>query len=281
MMTESRPDSERTHQRVALADQARSYVRQLCDSRTGQIASGVALRLGERHFIATVAHFLKTAAAPQIVRRIDEPQVSGEFRNVVFKDEPDVGLIELTKEQADCIKDWMGADKILVDHLLTPETLVFVVGFPSATLTVAPPYSFCYATTYATFAASLVDWADRISDELSKDMDLLLELAEETENRTLGPGLPLEGTVPEMHAPPPPEGVSGGAVWLPVWNSQGVHRADNRLIGIQRSYYPKLRLLRVTLINEWLELALEHYPELREQVAETRGQKPNFTLLPF
>ena len=63
---------------------------------------------------------------------------------------------------------------------------------------------------------------------------------------------------------PDPQGMSGGGLWDQGFSGNTLwHPEDASLIGVQSSWHPESRYVRVVQIVHWLRLVHEHYPDLR------------------
>ncbi len=274
-MTEMSNDEEMLARR-ACAAQALRYVRQLYAPNTEDYASGVAVKIEGHYFIATVRHVLEKATSVEITSAPAERKVAGSFRSIIWSSSLDLGLIELTEGQANCLPAFAGLDNILATSKFEKDTALFVIGFPASNYSQAWPYRCFWSTTYDTVPLLMPQWPDSLWPPPSEDTDILLDLPDETENRWYGPGLPAEGSPPAAGTPPPPIGMSGGGIWRAVWHKGPVLRPGVQFVGIQCRFFEKSRLLRGHHIKCWLEFVLDNYPELTETIEQMLAKTMDF-----
>ena len=76
------------------------------------------------------------------------------------------------------------------------------------------------------------------------------------------PGVRMDNDNPVML--PNPKGMSGGGLWDQGFENNELWTSESaKLIGVQSSWYPKVRYACVVQIVHWLRLIHANYPDLR------------------
>ncbi len=254
----------------ASADQAMRFFCPLYDSKRGDVASGIAVKIEKRYFIATVAHFLKDADPDSlvVVRKEAERNIVGDFNNVDWSLSLDVGLIELTECQAKCLPSFACKDHILATASFDGDTCFFVSGAPAQIYERCDSQTFSVPMIYNVFPLPPEEWPENTTDTLAVDVDCILKLPEELTTRRRGSDYPSEGGDLRAGPPPHPAGMSGGGIWLPGWRRAPVSYPQVQLVGLQRSFFEESRLLRGIRIECWLKFVADVYEELAEPIGK-------------
>ena len=242
-----------------------------------RLGSGVGVRMGERRFIATAGHIVLGDPGLEIVQRVDRSAVLGPFPSIQGTLKPDVGLIQLTPDQATALGSdaFVGEDALFTGQL--PDDHRFVLtGFPAGQVVpMTESIDLGVAAVLSTYALPSKEWPTNLRNPPSPDSDLLLKWDAKCRRSFHGQGLPSDGTPPVTGDTTPPPGMSGGGIWLPIWSREAILSPAAKLIGLQSSCYESSSLLRVVRINCWLDLLLQHCPDLQSIVTNVRQKTPN------
>jgi len=270
----------------ALASQARRHTYCLIHgSDNAKIGTAVAVKLGERYFLATAAHVIEDDTAN--VQAILQNQVAVAVSNFVGRHydlSADVGLLEVSASDAHQFS--------FLEHTHLLETIeeqqqlpVIVVGFAGqfcggAVETDLTPDTllqmrFCNTLSYHTVVLPKSGWPpDGLPDEncvcqmLTEGRDMLVDFQYRQEVQPFTPRS-CGGDNPTVEcASLDPHGISGGGIWLAqvTEGPERVSRPDARLIGLQIGWHRTENVLRGVRIGAWLDLVREKYPDLEDTI---------------
>ena len=267
----------------AAFNQVARYTWDLIDSDNHRAnTTAVAVRVGNRHFLATCAHFIRHTHAIQVGSRRGGFQFrsSRGFANRTFDDGPlDIGLLELSAEQTKVIADFVDEKHILtcLDESV-PEPVV-VSGFPSvmhvrtsrSTMAACPMNLHSETVPPSALPKSLSE----LDNPPVAGRDLFIAYSEEGNGQFNTRQQPFAQSSASRVAAPHPGGLSGAGIWLVHFACKkvsGIVYPDVKLLGIQHGWIEKRQLLRGTLIDHWLDLVAEKYPDLGEVVSDMKAR---------
>ena len=263
------PTSEMYH---ATTSQAQNRTWDLRDRDDPKLdgATGVAVKIGSRCFLATAAHFLKKAPNIEIVRRQGRDPIGLDFRNAYSEEQLDVGLLELSAGQAEKIRDFVEEKNIHTGLDQRTVHNVLVVGFPACEHhRVAQDLFEARGNTVQSCSVPLGQWPEGPPENpLIAGRDFLVEYPSVQDVQVTGPGINYDEAAAIPAEPPEPRGMSGGGIWLDIFahRQAGIQFPHIQLIAIQVKFLRTSRLLRGTLIEHWLDLVAKSYPDLRDDV---------------
>jgi len=270
----------------ALASQARRHTYCLIHgSDNARIGTAVAVKLGERHFLATVAHMIEGDTANiQVILHNQVAVAASHFVARHYDLHVDVGLLEVSASDAHRFNFVEHAHLLetIEDHQELP---AMVVGFPGQFCAGAAETDlttnsllrviFCNSLSYHTVVLPMREWpADGLPDEncvcqtLTEGRDMLVDFQDEQEVRPFTPQSCGSDNPPVECPSLDPHGMSGGGIWLAQvgMGREQVSWPDARLIGLQISWHRTRNLLRGVRIGAWLDLVREKYADLRDTI---------------
>lgn len=154
---------------------------------------------------------------------------------------------------------------------------VLVTGYPSTLFRALRDCTGIARCTYSGLAARAEDWpCDRFDRKLDRRRDLIIPVSPTYELSIRAADDVTEIKHKAESALVPPEGVSGGGIWLAAEKKRAVWSPDASLIGIQVATLLERKYLRGTSIGAWLELAGETFPNLRPNVRSIRRRAAAF-----
>jgi len=230
------------------------------------VGSGVCIRIGARHFVATAKHNLQHNGQDLQISDI-EVRARGEKYGEPLK-VTSMGLA------SDVDLAWLELDSTASKR----PPLAFVTTDEIASLPKKVGQEPCFLLGYP------AEMADNPSD--AQQRPLLesacigtLSIVSSQRRGRVSPGTfaiewpPHDGSLDDSF--PEPHGVSGGGVWLLprhddylVWSPE-----RSRLIGIEVAWCRDSKELVVIRIEHWLELVANHLPELRDEMTRTSGRR--------
>lgn len=267
----------------AIAEQARRHTYCLIYEETGEtkVGTSVAVKLGNRFFLATAGHVIEDA---QSIKALMHDQIAPGFSDFVAKhydSQLDVGLLEISLCDSQRF-DFLPQDRLYEEIEEAKEIPAIVIGFASQFCNAAGQIGLtqesslrvvrCDTLTFNTFVLPVSKWpSDGLPDEygmnrqLVDGRDMLIDYTPEPEiipftPRTAGTDIPsIECLSLDPH------GMSGGGIWLKqISESNGrVNLPDIRLIGLQLGWHRSKNLLRGIRIGAWLDLVRERYSEFK------------------
>jgi hypothetical protein len=268
-------------QRFPLRDEELDAAMQECVARTHglllrsengheEIASSVAVQIGSRFFLATAGHVAESEAEIEVIRKPSEPRVSGFVRRCGINGEVDVGLLEVTQGQASVLGPFQGGAEVFCHLDLSAENHVIVTGFPAADCASAGPKLKVSVPT-ATFAETipLADWPRNVVSKPEPETDIFMRYPEEGRLQTVTPESPFSTRKALVRPTAPPEGLSGGGIWLVAHRENrpsGLWYPSSQLVGLQVAWYKGLRVLLGVSASKWLEFVRDHYPDLGDDI---------------
>jgi hypothetical protein len=213
------------------------------------VGSGVLVKIGERHFLATAAHCLEgriRVARSLTPLRADQGVEGTRGLRVIrmgrhANRDLDVGFVEI----ADPLCPELSLDQFTSAG--TEQSLARFIGYPSAMVervsVDGKPRSI--ALTAASFGTSFIE---RTEDRL------FFNYPEAVQRYDLATKTQIESQLP-----PTPHGFSGGACFSVREAESSVASLEYRLLGIQSAWLPQSRRLCVVPIERWLEMAADDF----------------------
>ena len=235
-----------------------------------EIASAVAVRIGSRFFLATAGHVTESETEIEVIRKPREQRVSDFVRRCGVNGDLDVGLLEVTHDQASTLGLFQGGDEIFCHLDLHAGNHVIVAGFPAADCSSVVP-GLMVSVPRSTFAETvpLGDWPSNVVRAPDPDRDILISYPEEGRLQAITPESPFSAQKALLRPTAPPGGLSGGGVWLVAYRKikpSGLLYPSSRLVGFQVAWYEDLRVLLAVSARKWLEFVQEHYPDLQDEI---------------
>ena len=273
----------------AFAHQAHASTYRLVDktdpSRGG---TAVAIKIGARCFLATARHVIPNAHEVALVLRDSVVEELSGFAARHLHQKADVGLLELHDRDMSLLGDtFVTPDRFLLGVDQSQEGPVTVIGFPGDLIRDLDTHQIseeeyvnvfvCSAFTFLTVALPLNEWPKSGTEtEPIPGRDIFIDFHPESTMRLLHPaGAGKDPPVVEQERPHP-RGISGGGIWVmkkatakEVWEPRAL------LCGIQFGYNPKDGWLRGMLLNVWLEIVRDNYPDLRSELQRLQPERPD------
>ena len=229
-----------------------------------EVGSGVFVRIGERHFVATAAHNI--AGIPDTrIGLVHHEQAHSGYGGFVRRSPDvhegysiDVGFLELGADLLDrCQKEFLPITRIrpYCGHV-DPEG-AYVLGYPAA----ASELEFPATVGLGGVGSAMLTRKPDDFEDVDADADIILSYSGDVYDPDTG----------VVGKPSPPEGLSGGGIWaIPGMVNSKVWSAEQlRLIGIQNRWRRRSEILLGTQIQHWLALIRSHYPALEEILDQT------------
>lgn len=243
--------------------------------------SGVAVKIGERFFVATAEHIMKPNHRYEIAPRPAEGRIR-EFAARGCDPEADVAFLEVRAGDARGMENRFWPDTRLLESVDQHEEWpVVMVGYPGQFLKpIAERWSGtqvertvrCDAFTYMTATLRDADWpAGPFERGPVAERDIFLHYDPEHQLHPLRPDTVGSPPPSIRSAPPPLKGVSGCGIWLPAHVTSPIWQPQAFLVGIQVSYFPTQKWIRGTFIRHWLNLIARNYPDLSSEIASVRA----------
>jgi len=260
----------------ALGDQARGFTYCLIDRADQKIGTAIAIQLGRRFFFATAKHVIENSHDIAILLRGEVPNTVSDFAGKYYDEQLDIGLLELTPDNAHCFK-FSNIAQLPTTIDMNTELPCLVVGYPRQFINTAEvPLNGesglrvcrCDSLPFQSVVLPQSEWPDNNSLEkpLVAGRDLLVDFDPEPRVTPLPPGVLLPDASPMDCSQVDPHGLSGGGIWLAqVEDRNGLCIPDIRLIGIQTSWFERKGWLRGVRIEAWLNLVRSKYPDLAEE----------------
>lgn len=264
MMTDSDAlEKADLYQQEANCLQAEKHTWRLLDLDDNTWGSGVAVKIGSRHFLATAEHVIPKRHKLEVLqpgRNAPVPQDFADFHCADRSAGVDVGLLELSLEQADAIGDFIGVDNILTGYDRRRRLPALVCGFPVENRG--------GRGTALTEILRPQKWPAKVKFCLRDDPGIELELAAERDII-----LVYERWSPRI---PDPIGMSGGGVWIDSSQYRTVYAPGVQLIGLQVGFKADRMMLRGIRIAHWLDLVAEHYSDVAEEISRVKKRRLDF-----
>jgi len=266
---------------------ASRWIRERCavifDREQCEFSSGVWIGIGDHVFVATAGHAIP--ASPN--RRLWLMRKDGSFEHQGFPSflkygkietsELDVGFLELSRETFGAYfgqQPLVRVDQIENAGIGRKSRLHGIVGCPVVDVKQVtnvenvdgrPAFVNNFRVSVITLQCTPLsdeDWPTHWIGgyQPNQGHDLVFEYPKG--NETVDPRFELKPA--EL---PSPKGMSGGGIWdyglrhEEIWSPN-----DCRLVGLQHSRDPDQDLIRGTQIRHWLNLIVEHYPMLKDEV---------------
>jgi hypothetical protein len=266
VVIENRSNLSDAIQWQALYEQARRFTYRLID-RTDASGGGtaVAVKLSEDFFLATVKHVVDNDHRIEVLVRDSVAISISDFKKRFLHNEADVALLELDTSDASCF-EFANETCMKRELNMKTELPVIVVGYPGQFIRPSKRALLNDNTEISirgvnplTFRSVLLPWSERprdgIDPPLVYERDLVVDFNPEHQLKKLEPRSAGTEAVIIDGAPPHPQGLSGGGIWLAqVSEKNGLRIPDIRLIGLQTSYYKKSGWLRGIRIGVWLDI---------------------------
>lgn len=244
------------------------------DHSKWEIFSGTVVSIGSRVFVATASHCVNRNASgirywllSDVRRRMSEgiPVVVASWKTP--GDRPDVAALEIEPKSLSefTSKTPCSLGRLRLVGVGRMDRAASLVGCPSQYLTQENHKSAegigAMLISYTSLPIAEPDWpkfAARIPFEA--DIDILKNYPSGNDDTSrLDLGMPIEL--------PHPDGMSGGGLWDQGFGVNELWSTDDAfLFGIQSSWFPDRRYVRVVQICHWLQLIYQHYPDLQTEI---------------
>lgn len=267
----------------ALASQAHASTYCLIDLKNGADGTVVAVNIGSRYFLATAAHVIPASHDFKIVVR---DSIDGVYDFVARHVHPtfDVGLLELLPKDIPRFHDtFVPANALKVQADQQAEYNVTVVGYPGKLIDqidqrpLSPNETVevhqCNAFTFHSVALPLSEWPTSGTKTAPvPGIDIFIDFDPEDSMHLLN--AKTSGEVPikiELSAPHP-AGISGGGIWLLRSSTSNTVWQPVALLHAIQFGFNSSGWLRGALIDTWLEVVDNNYPDLKSEIQEIRQQ---------
>jgi len=271
----------------ALAAKAHASTYCIIDLTEGADGTVVAVNIGSRYFLATAAHVIPPSHNFTIVLR---DAIDGIYDFAARHVHPtlDVGLLEILPKDVARFRDtFVRADCIHSHADQDTEYDVTVVGYPGGLIDqvdrrpLAPDETLqvhqCNAFTFLSMALSRAEWpTSGTRTTPAPGVDIFISFEPEDSLHFMHPKTAGAAPVKVDAEAPHPAGISGGGIWLfrssaanTVWQPVALLHA------IQFGYNPT-GWLRGALIDSWLDVVDNNYPDLTSEIHAIR-QRSNST----
>ena len=269
----------------AISSKARRFTYCLIDDTSEtKVGTAVAIKLGNRFFLATAAHVIKKAQSIKVVVRDQVRTHLSYFKNKHFEDCSDVGMLEIMPSDSHRF-DFL-SQHLLYKNIDDEEKLpAMVVGFPGQfckagkeidlTIESIVRIVYCNTLTFHTLVVPRSKWpSEGLPDEdgmykkLVDGRDMLIDFEPEPEVIPFRPQSTGTENPPVECKSLDPHGMSGGGIWLAQVKEgkENIESPDARLIGLQTGWHPSKNLLHGIRIGVWLDVVRNKYPDLRNIV---------------
>lgn len=266
----------------AIAEQARRFTYCLVYEETGEtkVGTAVAVKLGERFFLATAAHVIENAQSVKALMHDQIAHYVSDFATRYYDSCLDVGLLEISLPDSQRF-DFLSQHRLCETIEEEQEIPAMVVGFPGQfcntmkQIDLTPESSLrlvrCDTLTFNTVILPRSEWpSEGLPDEhgnyrqLIDGRDVLIDYAPEPEVKPFTPKTAGTDNPPVECPSLDPRGMSGGGIWLAqiASSDEKVNYPDTRLIGLQLGWHRTKNLLRGIRIGTWLYLVRNRYPEI-------------------
>jgi len=244
------------------------------DRSKWEIFGGTLISIGRRVFVATASHCVHVnASLTRYWLLSDTRRRMGDGIPVVVAtwnipgDHPDVGALELDpKSLSECpSKTPCSLARLRISGVGRIDRAASLVGCPSQYVTEEAHESAegyrAMLISYTSLPIAESDWpgfSARIP--FDADIDILMNYPSGSDDTTrLDSAMPIEL--------PHPGGMSGGGLWDQGFGVNQLWSTDDAfLFGIQSSWFPDRRYVRVVQICHWLQLIYQHYPDLHMEI---------------
>jgi hypothetical protein len=270
---------------TALTSKAHASTYCLIDLTTGANGTVVAVNIGSRYFLATAAHVIPASHDFKVVVR---DSIDGVYdfaaRNV--HPELDIGLLELLPKDIPRFHDtFVPANAIMVRSDQGAEYNVTVVGYPHKLIDqvdrrpLSPNETVevhqCNAFTFHSVALPLSEWpSSGTKTPPVPGIDIFIDFNPEDSVHLIDAKKSGDTPFKIAASAPHPAGVSGGGIWLlQSSTSNTLWQPVAHLHAIQFGFHPS-GWLRGALIDTWLEVVDNNYPDLKSEIRQIR-QRPN------
>ena len=269
----------------AIAEQDRRHTYCLIDQTSNtKIGTCIAIKLGERYFLASAAHVIQNADNLQVLIR---DQVTLSISDSIARHYDtglDLGLIEIPPSDSHCF-EFLSQNVLGTTISDEQEIPVMVMGFPSQfcqplkeidlTTELTTRIIGCGTLTFNTVLLHKSEWPkEGLPDEngnyrpLIESRDILIDYHPKSEVKPFTPKTAGTNNPSVECLSLDPHGISGGGIWFSQMAQKptGVQFPDARLIGLQLGWHREKNLLRGIRIEAWLDFVRENYPDLKNVI---------------
>lgn len=282
-MDESTDSVTSEQQYQALANQAEDRTRGLRDLDDRSFATGVAVHIGGRFFLATAGHVLCDRHRMAFVAPNGELPVSEVRRDWKYNHLVDVGFLEVRTDQVFAGASFVDSDGILAKFDTNMQHNVLVAGFPIDAHLMSPRGTECVPFFCPSVTVPCAQWPRTWPSEyatairLSRRRDVVIRYPEPQEQAAIRNRN--TGAVAATTVRPGPQGLSGCGIWLACASrgaKTGLWLPHMQLIGLQHAQLGTSRLLRGTQISAWLDLLAAHYTDMRPEIVRIKRSANSF-----
>lgn len=269
-----------------LNEQARRAVQAYVGSRIHRLVdwtdptrggSAVKIRIANRHFFATASHVIPDSHEIRVLLRGEENQFIRSFVNRARDPATDVGLLEITSEDAALLDGNFVLESDIQPRFHHRTSQIVVAGYPGQLIHSADREVLTgfvakvhdhRQLTFLTHSLLRSEWPTGLKRKPTSRKDIFASFDPELQLHMIklnDPNKPpTEIAVDELKLP----GISGGGIWLhlPTSSDSEVWTPNLRLLALDVSVEPKERWLRGTSISNWLQLLQQHYPDLKRNI---------------
>lgn len=243
--------------------------------------TAVALKIGERYFLATAAHVISSKHRVCVHLKTKHFTFSDFARREYYPDDgPDVGFLEIPKEAVGRFQSAFLHGKYVMTSFDRNSILpVRVVGFPGEYMQLVGREQIGHNDVMETRKCAeyqiLSETLPRSKFPESASGDESVLYCRYDKNLRVLRESPAIDVVPSETGllTPPLQGMSGGGIWLEQESTEDeVWSSDSRLLALESGYYEGQRCIKGTSMLRWLDLVEECYPDLKQPIADIRKQ---------
>ncbi len=276
-------DSMTMEEFKAITQQVQRYTYRLID-RTDPTAggTGIALKIGNRLFVATAGHVISKNHEYSLVLRNDVVHSISSFVARHIDEHADVGLLEVAPDDCEYLLD--GCASLVNVHTRPDrhaENSVIVGGYPGEYIVRTAraqitkdsdlEVQLCNSLCYLSVTIPVRQWPTEGTNRKPEEgRDVFVDYDPGNMSVSLPNTVDIDPAASLQC--PRLQGMSGSGIWLLESKDDVIWRPNAKLIGIQYSVHQPNKWMRGSLIHTWLRLVAEQYPELSEQICSVDNE---------
>lgn len=267
----------------AISQQVQRWTYRLVD-RTDPAGggTGIAIKIGNRLFVATAGHVISKNHEYSLVLRNGVVHSISSFVARHIDEHADVGLLEVAADDYEyLIEGCASLANVYTQPDRHAENSVIVGGYPgeyivrtareqiteNSDLEVQLCNSLCYLSVTIPVRKWPTEGTNRTPEE-GRDVFVDYDPGDMSVSLPNTVDIAQTGSLqcPKLH------GMSGGGIWLLESKDDVIWRPNAKLIGIQCSVHQPNKWMRGALIHTWLRLVVKQYGELSEQLGSVDNE---------